>query len=86
MFFWQKKEPNDWRALLKREFDAGDELCHAGCGDVAKELRLYGKRVGAWCRACFAELTEGKIPPLDKPKGVRARGVLNRKKLMDERG
>jgi hypothetical protein len=81
--FRSKKDPQGWLALLKTEFDEGREECHAGCGEQAKELRLFGKRVGAWCKGCWKELAEGHIPPLDKPKGARPHGVINRKKLMD---
>ena len=74
-------EKDDWRHFLKKEVEAGRETCHADCGEKAMVLRLYGRRVGAWCRGCFNELTQGKIPPLDPPKGIK-RGP-NRKKLMD---
>jgi hypothetical protein len=61
----------DWKDVLKESFAAGEERCHAGCEDRATILRLWGKHVGAWCRACLNEITRGTIPSLDKPKGLK---------------
>ena len=76
-----EREVEDWRDILKKEVEAGRELCHADCGEPAKVLRLYGKKIGAWCRGCASEIFHGSIPRLDPPRGIK-RGP-NRKKLMD---
>ena len=61
-----------------REFDlkkaweyairAGTALCRGGCGDKPTILRLYGRNSGCWCRGCWAEVSMGVIPTLDKKR------------------
>jgi hypothetical protein len=61
----------DWKQRLVAAFETGREDCHGGCGDRATELRLTGKRIGAFCRECWTEIAYGRIPPLWRPRRRR---------------
>lgn len=54
--------------------------CTAGCGDEARIVKLSGKLVGAFCRGCYGELSEGRIPGCQpnmprRPRGPRLRDL-----------
>ena len=69
--FKESSSDREWIAWIKNEVAARRLPCMAGCGDPAIKLKYLGKRTGAFCTGCYGELFHGRIPGLDRPKGVK---------------
>jgi hypothetical protein len=67
------KLDREWVAWIKDEVNHRRLPCMAGCGDRAVKIKFLGKRTGAFCASCYAEIYWGRIPKLDRPKGLRRR-------------
>ena len=65
------KSERDWVAWVKEEVAHRRLPCMAGCGDKASKVKFLGKQTGAFCVSCYAEIYWGRIPKLDKPKGLK---------------
>lgn len=70
-------EPRRWPCCL-----TCTPRCTAGCGDEARVVKLAGMLVGAFCRACYAELAHGKVPHFSptvprRPRGPSLRDLQN---------
>lgn len=65
------KAEREWIAWVKDEVANRRLPCMAGCGDKATKIKFLGKRTGAFCGGCYGEIFYGRIPALDKPKGLK---------------
>ncbi|MGD9725621.1 MAG: hypothetical protein AB7L09_03385 [Nitrospira sp.] len=65
------KSEREWVEWLKARVASREQICMAGCGDPATKIKFLGKRTGAFCGGCYSELYHGKVPPLDRPKGLK---------------
>jgi len=72
---------DEWVKWVKAEVAKRSLPCMAGCGDPAVFTKFTGKRIGAFCRACWGEIYYLRTPKPDRPKGLKRR--LTRRQLMD---
>jgi hypothetical protein len=69
--YTRRKWELDRAEWIKEKVRKRELPCMAGCGDPATLVKYTGKRTGAFCGGCWGELYYGRIPKLDRPKGLK---------------